>query len=133
MTHSDVTSLLVRPDGVIPKARYTSRAFVDLEMDRLWSRVWQVACREEELAQPGDYVEYTIGDQAILFEGTGDTLYLNRPAGGCSGLAEGRALVVRTTISQLCRGDIVTVLDPVSGVEYGGCGLGDFVPYRRTP
>ena len=62
----DVTPLLVRPDGVIPKERYTSRAFVDLEMERLWSRVWQVACREEEIAEPGDYFEYTIGDQSIL-------------------------------------------------------------------
>ena len=34
----------------IPKERYTSREFLDLEMERLWSRVWQVACREEEIA-----------------------------------------------------------------------------------
>jgi uncharacterized protein DUF6491 len=74
-----------------------------------------------------------IGDQAILFEATGDTVYVNRPAGGCPGLGFGRTLVIRTTISQLCRGDIVTVLDPVSGTEYGGCGLGDFIPYRRPP
>ncbi|MBV8161122.1 MAG: aromatic ring-hydroxylating dioxygenase subunit alpha, partial [Acidimicrobiia bacterium] len=51
---------------LIPKERYTSRAFVDLEMDRLWPRVWQVACREEEVARPGEYVEYVIGDQSIL-------------------------------------------------------------------
>ncbi len=66
MTRSELTPLLVRPDGMIPKDRYTSRAFVDLEMDRLWSRVWQVACREEEVAAPGDFVEYMIGDQSIL-------------------------------------------------------------------
>jgi phenylpropionate dioxygenase-like ring-hydroxylating dioxygenase large terminal subunit len=58
--------MLVRPDGVVPKERYTSRAFVDLEMERLWSRVWQVACREEEIAEVGDFVEYAIGDQSIL-------------------------------------------------------------------
>jgi len=62
----DLTPLLVRPDGVVPKERYTSRAFAELEMERLWSRVWQVACREEEIAQPGDFLEYTIGDQSIL-------------------------------------------------------------------
>src|SRR5450756_2436426 len=66
MGTSDVTPLLVRPDGTVPKERYTSRVFVDLEMERLWSRVWQIACREEEIAQPGDYLEYTIGDQSIL-------------------------------------------------------------------
>jgi phenylpropionate dioxygenase-like ring-hydroxylating dioxygenase large terminal subunit len=57
---------LVRADGFVPKARYTSAAFADLELQRLWSRVWQVAAREEELAQPGDYVEYTIGDESVL-------------------------------------------------------------------
>ena len=57
---------LVHEDGFVPKERYVSRAFLDLEMERLWSRVWQVACREEELAEIGDYVEYVIGDQSIL-------------------------------------------------------------------
>jgi nitrite reductase/ring-hydroxylating ferredoxin subunit len=58
--------LLVGEDGVVPKERYISREFLDLEMRRLWSRVWQVACREEELTDPGAFVEYTIGDQSIL-------------------------------------------------------------------
>ncbi len=51
---------------VVPPARYTSREFFDLEMERLWPRVWQVACREEEIPDPGDFLEYTIGDQSIL-------------------------------------------------------------------
>ena len=51
-------SWLVRADGFVPKARYTSAEFADLELEYLWSRVWQVAGREEELRAPGDYVEY---------------------------------------------------------------------------
>ena len=51
---------------VVPGSRYTSQEFFDLEMERLWPRVWQVACREEEIPNPGDFVEYTIGDQSIL-------------------------------------------------------------------
>ena len=51
---------------VVPGSRYTSQDFFDLEMERLWPRVWQVACREEEIANPGDFLEYTIGDQSIL-------------------------------------------------------------------
>ena len=47
---------------LIPKERYLSREFLDLEYERMWSRVWQVACREEEIPNVGDYVEYTIGD-----------------------------------------------------------------------
>jgi len=58
--------LLVRDDGFVPAARYTTREFADLELDRLWSRVWQVACREEELAGAGAFVEYTIGDDSVL-------------------------------------------------------------------
>jgi phenylpropionate dioxygenase-like ring-hydroxylating dioxygenase large terminal subunit len=60
------SELLVHPDGRVPKARYTSRAFARFELDRLWSRVWQVACREEQLAEPGAFVEYEIGEQSVL-------------------------------------------------------------------
>ncbi len=59
-------SLLVRDDGWVPKERYTGRAFFDAEMARLWPRVWQVACREEEVPEAGDFVVYGIGDQAIV-------------------------------------------------------------------
>ena len=62
----------VGDDGFIPKQRYLSRAFADLEFERLWSRVWQIACREEEIASLGDFVEYTIGDQSILVVRTND-------------------------------------------------------------
>jgi nitrite reductase/ring-hydroxylating ferredoxin subunit len=68
----DVASMLVGDDGFVPKERYVSRAFLDLEMDRLWPRVWQVACREEQVAEPGQFVEYTIGDQSVLVVRTED-------------------------------------------------------------
>ena len=61
-----LADLLVGEDGLVPKDRYVSRAFGDLEMERLWPRVWQVACRTEEIPEVGDYVEYLIGDQSIL-------------------------------------------------------------------
>ncbi len=51
---------------IIPKERYVSQEFFDLEMERLWPRVWQMACREEEVPRVGDYLEYVIGDQSIL-------------------------------------------------------------------
>ena len=35
----------------IPVERYLSREFHELEKERLWSRVWQFACREEVLAE----------------------------------------------------------------------------------
>jgi nitrite reductase/ring-hydroxylating ferredoxin subunit len=57
---------LVRDDGFVPKERYTDPRFLALEHTHLWSRVWQIACREEELAAPGDFVEYSIGDESVL-------------------------------------------------------------------
>ena len=69
---------------------------------------------------------------AILFEGPGDVLYVNQGLGGCHALAHGRAIRTRNPSNRLCRGDIVTAFEPVSGTEFGGCSLGDFVPYRRV-
>ena len=62
----DLDSVLIGEDDVIPRARYTSAEFAALEFDRLWSRVWQVACREEEIAGVGEFCEYLIGDQSVL-------------------------------------------------------------------
>ncbi len=55
----------LRSDGV-PKARYTSADFARLEAERLWLRCWQMACRSEEIPEPGDYTVYDIVDQSIL-------------------------------------------------------------------
>ena len=73
------------------------------------------------------------GETAIIFEGTSRArLWVNRPRGGCPDLEGGRALETRTPTGQLCSGDIATVFDPVSRINYGSCGLGEFVPYRRV-
>jgi hypothetical protein len=75
----------------------------------------------------------SVGEGAIIFEGaTSAALWVNRPPAGCPSLDSGRALITRTTSTQLCRGDIATVFDPVARISYGGCGLGDFTPYRRV-
>jgi phenylpropionate dioxygenase-like ring-hydroxylating dioxygenase large terminal subunit len=62
----DLEGVLIGEDDVVPRARYTSSEFAALEFERLWSRVWQVACRQEEIADVGDFCEYLIGDQSIL-------------------------------------------------------------------
>jgi phenylpropionate dioxygenase-like ring-hydroxylating dioxygenase large terminal subunit len=62
----DLDRVLIGEDSVIPRARYTSAEFAALEFERLWSRVWQVACREEEIAEVGEYCEFLVGDQSIL-------------------------------------------------------------------
>jgi hypothetical protein len=71
------------------------------------------------------------GEGAIIFGGNAPRVYVNRPPAGCPALNSGRALQVRTSASQLCRGEIVTVFDPLNGIQFGSCGLGDFTPYER--
>ena len=73
------------------------------------------------------------GEGAIIFDGIGNRVWVNRPPAGCPSLEHGRALRTSTPSTRLCRGDIATVFDPVSGIDYGSCGLGDFTPYRRRP
>jgi phenylpropionate dioxygenase-like ring-hydroxylating dioxygenase large terminal subunit len=54
------------PYSRVPKERYTSPDWAALERERLWPRVWQMACREEDVPNVGDYVEYELGDVSIL-------------------------------------------------------------------
>jgi hypothetical protein len=72
------------------------------------------------------------GEGTILFEGKNrNIVWVNHPPTGCPELNQFRALRSRTPSNHLCRGDIVTIFEPSSGIDYGSCGLGDFVPYRR--
>ncbi|MGC5255633.1 aromatic ring-hydroxylating oxygenase subunit alpha [Gordonia sp. DT218] len=50
----------------IPKARYLDPDFLDLELGRMFPRTWQIACRAEELADVGSFVEYAVGDFSVL-------------------------------------------------------------------
>jgi phenylpropionate dioxygenase-like ring-hydroxylating dioxygenase large terminal subunit len=49
----------------VPVAAYVSRDYVALEKEHLWPRVWQMACREEEIPRPGDFYTYDIADESI--------------------------------------------------------------------
>ena len=51
---------------LIPTERYFDPHFFELEKERLWPRVWQMACRLEEIPEVGDYVEYTILDRSVI-------------------------------------------------------------------
>lgn len=50
----------------IPIEAYVSEEYVRLENEKLWPKVWQIACREEELKKVGDYVTYDILDESII-------------------------------------------------------------------
>jgi phenylpropionate dioxygenase-like ring-hydroxylating dioxygenase large terminal subunit len=44
----------------VSKDRYISKEFHEREVEKLWKRVWQFACREEHIPNPGDYILYEI-------------------------------------------------------------------------
>src|SRR3546814_9606409 len=53
------------PHG-ISVGRYIDPGFAKLEFEKLWSKVWQVAARLDEIPQAGDYSVYEIGDQSVV-------------------------------------------------------------------
>ena len=53
-------------DAPLDAARYTSQAFFDREVERLWPRVWQMACREEDIPEVGDVHVYDIVGRSLL-------------------------------------------------------------------
>jgi phenylpropionate dioxygenase-like ring-hydroxylating dioxygenase large terminal subunit len=50
----------------VPKGRYIDRAFLDLELERLFPRTWLNACRADEVEHVGQYVNFEIGGQSIV-------------------------------------------------------------------
>ncbi len=51
---------------LVPAERYCSPAFAALEVERIWPKVWQLACMVDHVAEPGDYFEYRCGPYAVL-------------------------------------------------------------------
>src|SRR4029079_8759664 len=50
----------------IPAARYTDRDFAELEHERLWPHVWQIAGTVDHVAHPGDLLELRSGRLSVL-------------------------------------------------------------------
>ena len=50
----------------ISKDRYITREWHLREVERLWKRVWQFACREEQLPHVGSYVVYDIANLSFI-------------------------------------------------------------------
>jgi len=61
----DVPFRITHPER-IPKERYFDEEFFRLEKEHFWPRVWQMACRLEEIPEVGDWIEYTILDDSII-------------------------------------------------------------------
>ena len=147
------------PDRV-RKQRYYDPDFYALEVELLWPRVWQMACRLAEIPRPHDFVEYEFLDQSVIVvrgddmgvrafqnvcrhrgvrvvagRGTCDDGFTCPFHGWCYGL-DGRntAVTRRSTFAEhnLAPGDID--LTPVRCEVWGGCAwinLADDAPPLR--
>ena len=50
----------------VPVERYYSKEFFDLEVEKIWKRVWQMAAHEDDLPEVGDYLPYDIAGLSFL-------------------------------------------------------------------
>lgn len=50
----------------ISSEAYVSPAFAAREKAKLWPKAWQVACREHEIPNPGDYLVYDVADESVI-------------------------------------------------------------------
>ncbi|MHB8464882.1 MAG: aromatic ring-hydroxylating oxygenase subunit alpha [Acidimicrobiales bacterium] len=105
------------------KERYFDPDFFALEVELLWPRVWQMACRLEEIPEPGDFVEYEILDQSVIVVRT-DDMQVRAFQNACRHrgvkVVEGRGS---------CTGGFTC---PFHGWCYGHDGKNTFVPQRKT-
>src|SRR4051794_28567960 len=110
------------PDRV-RKERYLDPGFYALEAEQLWPRVWQMACRLEEIPHPNDFAEYQILDQSVIVvrtEDLGVTAFQN----AC------RHRGVRVAVGRgPCESGFTC---PFQGWCYGPDGTNTGVPRRRT-
>ncbi|MDA0977793.1 MAG: aromatic ring-hydroxylating dioxygenase subunit alpha [Proteobacteria bacterium] len=50
----------------VPAERYYSKEFHDLEVEKVWKRVWQMACHQDDIPEVGDYHVYEIAHLSFL-------------------------------------------------------------------
>jgi phenylpropionate dioxygenase-like ring-hydroxylating dioxygenase large terminal subunit len=57
-----------RMEGVtiVPVEQFTSRAFHELEVEKIWKRAWQMACHEDDIPEVGDSLPYDIAGLSFL-------------------------------------------------------------------
>ena len=74
-----------------------------------------------------------IDNQTVKFKVTGGPDYLNTLPNKCPGLSKHDPIMYKTSLSQLCDLDTITVLHSIGGGFSRGasCGLGEFVPVEE--
>jgi len=55
--------------------RYLTQEWHDLEVEHVWRKVWQMACRLEELQTVGDHVVYEVATESVIVVRTGPEVH----------------------------------------------------------
>lgn len=50
----------------VPFSRYFDPEIARLEKERVWNKMWQFACREEDIPAVGDRINYDVGDTSFV-------------------------------------------------------------------
>ena len=67
----------------------------------------------------------------VLIKDRAGVLYRTHFEGGCTA-DDNDITISRRPTTQLCRGDIIEIREPVSNIFRGACSYSDFTPYRRV-
>ncbi|MBH81241.1 MAG: hypothetical protein CMQ49_12110 [Gammaproteobacteria bacterium] len=59
----------------VPVEAYYSQDYYREEIDKMWLRVWQVACHEDDLPDVGDYTPYEVADRSFVIVKCGPDEY----------------------------------------------------------
>ncbi len=55
----------------VPTARFYEQKYHDLEVEHMWKKCWQMACREDDIPEVGDYYVYKVASLNYLVVRTG--------------------------------------------------------------
>jgi phenylpropionate dioxygenase-like ring-hydroxylating dioxygenase large terminal subunit len=101
----------------IPVQRYISPEWHAKEVEHVWRKTWQVACRVEEIPNVGDYLVYDIVDESIL---------IVRTVGGIKAYVN--ACLHRGTMLCLDRGNARQLRCPFHGFTWSLEGALRYIP-----
>ncbi len=76
--------------------------------------------------------QLVLSSTTIAYRAGSSLVYVNHLAEGCPPLESHLTLVTHSLTGELCRGDIVTLVEPPSNMPVGSCSLGDFIPYTAA-
>lgn len=105
-------------DADIAVERYLSRAFHEAEMEHVWGKVWQAACRERDIPNPGDHIIYEIGKESIIIARAEDGAVRAFP----------NACLHRGTQLRTCSGNVEHFRCPYHGMTWSLSGKIKAIP-----